>query len=288
MVTTPELSSPLVIENGVTHRLPQFVNIVSRLVGEKDISPNVRAEVGRAISEKLPHVVQDVGEVVGLSGNVKLRTNDERTMYRMGGVAATTLKDLIPQVSVALANGETTMTIDDLLLINLGTGEHHGGRAWMAAETHAVYEAIKAITYQEVVSEGEEKVEGYEKYAEISRSMSEEEGVGSLEGALRWASPYRLKSHEMAMEKMDEWFTKKTVNMGLGQRLGWRAFFSLWKLVEARGVGKLMQAINENVFDRNGDVKPDVADNLESYAKTHEMLKKLEPVLRESPISELK
>lgn len=287
MTSTPELSNPLVVENGVTHRLSQFVNVVSRLLGEKDISPMVRTEVGKALTEKLPLIVSNVGEVVGLSGNVRLVTNDERTMYRLNGVVATTLKDLMPQVTAIDANGQTIITMDDMLLINLGTGEHHGGRAWLAAETHAAYELIKAVCYRDITTEHAEDIATYDRYADISTSMNTGEGIDNVSGALKWASPYRKKSHKMALERMEEWFAKKTANMGISEKLGWRAFFGLWKLVEARGVDKLMNAINENVFERDGKVKTDVSAPLDNYAKNQDMLKKLEPVLRDSPITTL-
>jgi len=287
MTSTPELSSPLVIENGVINRLPQFVNVVSRLLGEKDISPQVRTEVGKALKEKLPLIVSSVSEVAGLSGNARLTTNDERTMYRLSGVVATTLKDLMPQVSVVDANGQAVITMDDMLLINLGTGEHHGGRAWLAAETHAAYELIKAVCYRDIATEHAEDIATYDRYADISTSMNTGEGIDNVSGALKWASPYRRRSHEMALERMEEWFAKKTANMGMAEKLGWRALFGLWKLVEARGVGKLMNAINENVFERDGSVKTDVSTPLENYAKNQDMLKKLEPVLRDSPIATL-
>lgn len=281
---TPEISNRLIIENGVIHRLPQFVNVVSRLLGEKDISPSVRTEVGRALGDKLPGIVHDVSEIVELDGKVKLTTNDERTMYRLGGVVATTLKDLMPKVAVASTNGETTMTIDDMLLINLGTGEHHGGRAWLAAETHAVYELIKSFCYQDIVSGHEDVVATYERYATISSSMNSGEGIDNVSGALMWATSYRQRSHDMAMEKMDEWFKKKAGHMGMGEKFKWRLFFGLWKMVEARGIDKLMSMINENVFNRDGSVKDDVSRPLDSYQKNNEMLSKLEPVLRDSSI----
>lgn len=282
----PETPSNIIVDNGIVWRLPQFTNIASRLLGEREISPNTKSEVDSAIRKKLPEIVVNAMSVAGVDGAVRLQSNEDQTMYKLGSHINAKLKDISPKANYATDNGTGTIEIVDMPIISLATAYHRGGISLMSRELDLTYEVLKAIRYHEYTTTHSEELEAIHKYAELSLDTGTHISSDAAD-AINWGNRGRVTSHEESMRLMEDWFTNRTKQLSGKEKLLWRVEFAAWKIFEAHATGNLLKDTNKKFFERDGTLEIEYRNILDKLALTQKAIEDNDRIMESSPMNEI-
>lgn len=282
----PETPSNIIVDNGIVRRLPQFTNIASRLLGEREISPDTKSEVDLAIRKKLPEIVVNAMSVAGLDGAVKLQSNQEQTMYKLSSHVNAKLKDISPKANYTTDNGTGTIEIVDMPIISLTTAYHHGGISLMLRELDLTYEVLKAIRYHEYTSTHPDELEANHKYAVLSLDTGTHISNDAAD-AINWGNRGRVTSHEESMRLMEDWFQNRTKQLSGKEKFLWRVEFAAWKIFEAHAIGSLLKDTNKEFFERDGTLEAEYRNILDKLALTQKAIGDNDRIMESSPMNEI-
>lgn len=282
----PETPSNIIVDNGIVWRLPQFTNIASRLLGEREISPDTKSEVDLAIRKKLPEIVVNAMSVAGIDGAVRLQSNEDQAMYKLDSHINAKLKDISPKANYSTDNGNGTIEIVDMSITSLATAYHHGGISLMSRELDLTYEVLKAICYHEYAITHPDELESNHNYAELSLDTGTHTSNDAAD-AIIWGNRGRVTSHEESMRLMEDWFVNRTKQLSGKEKFLWRVEFAAWKIFDAHATESLLKATNKKFFERDGTLEIEYRNILDKLALTQKAIRDNDRIMESSPMNEI-